>query len=135
MSYFKKIDHIELVVSDLGRAIEIYQKLGPIIRQTTHHGGSVEFLIGDCLFEIHQVGVGGRGEEVPGINHLSFQIEGGLNELENARKKLVDKGIECSEVHLVKATGRYLFNFRDSDGHRLQANTEPDPDKVVEGEV
>jgi hypothetical protein len=47
----------------------------------------------------------------------------------------VSKGIEVSEVHLVKATGRYLINFRDADGYRLQANTEPDPDLVVEGEV
>jgi catechol 2,3-dioxygenase-like lactoylglutathione lyase family enzyme len=135
MSLFKKIDHIELVVSDLERAIDYYEKLGPMIRRTTHHGGSAEFLVGDCVFEIHQVGKGGRVEEVPGIGHISFQVEGGKDELEKAREELVDKGIECTKVSLIKATGRYLFNFRDSEGYRLQANTIPDPKKVVEGEV
>lgn len=132
---FKKIDHIEIVVSDLYRAINFYKKLGSMIRQNTHHGGSVEFLIGNTIFEIHKVGGGGKVDEVPGIDHISFLVEGGKNELEVARKKLLDKGIECTEVSFIKATGRYLFNFRDADGHRLQTNTEPDLDKCVEETV
>jgi catechol 2,3-dioxygenase-like lactoylglutathione lyase family enzyme len=135
MNLFKKIDHIELVVGDLERAKEFYAKLGPMVRHTTHHGGSAEFLVGDTLFEIHQVGAGGRVEENPGLDHISFLVEGDKEELEKVRKTLVSKGIEVTDVHLVKATGRYLINFRDSDGYRLQANTEPDPDLVVEGEV
>ena len=131
----KKLDHIEIVVSDLERAIATYQKLGPMVRRTSHHGGSAEFLIGDVIFEIHQVGLGGRVEEVPGIDHISWLVEGGEQELEAARKEIVDAGIECEKVVLVPATGRYLFNFRDADGYRLQANTVPDPDKVMEGEV
>lgn len=135
MSSFKKIDHIELVTGDFERAKKFYQKLGPMVRETTHHGGSAEFMIGDTLFELHQVGAGGRVEENPGLDHISFLVEGGKEELEKVRQDLVDKGIEVTDVHLVKATGRYLINFRDSDGYRLQANTEPDPDLVVEGEV
>ena len=135
MSLFRKIDHIEIVVSDVYRATNFYKKLGPMTRQTTHHGGSIEFLIVDTLFEIHTVGGGGKVDEVPGIDHISFLIEGGKEELEKARKELLNKGIKCTEITLVKATGRYLFNFRDADGHRLQANTAPDSDKVVEGEV
>jgi len=135
MNLFKKIDHIELVVGDLERAKEFYAKLGPMVRHTTHHGGSAEYMIGDTLFEIHQVGAGGRNEENPGIDHISFLVEGGKEELEKVRKDIASKGIEVTDVRLVKATGRYLINFRDSDGYRLQANTEPDPDLVVEGEV
>jgi catechol 2,3-dioxygenase-like lactoylglutathione lyase family enzyme len=132
---FKKIDHIERVVGDIDKALEFYSKLGPIVRETTHHGRSAEVLIGDTLFELHQVGGGGRTEENPGLDHISFLVEGSKKELEKVRKELIKKGIEVSEVHLVKSTGRYLINFRDSDGYRLQANTEPDPEKVVKGEV
>lgn len=126
---FKKIDHIEIVVSDFDRAINFYKKLGSLIRQTPHHGGSAEFLIGNTIFEIHKVGSEGSVDEVPGINHISFLVEGGTDELDVSRKELLDKGIECTEVSFIKATGRYLFNFRDADGHRLQINTEPDHDK------
>ena len=132
---FKKIDHVELVVGNLDRAMKFYGKLGTLVRQTTHHGGSPEYMIGETLYEMHQVGAGGRSEENPGIDHISFLVEGGKEELEKVRIDLVSKGIECTDVHLVKATGRYLINFRDADGYRLQANTEPDPDLVVEGEV
>ena len=135
MSLFKKIDHIEFVTNDIEKSIKTYKALGPMIRRTTHHGGSAEFLIGDTIFEIHQVGGGGRAEENPGIDHISFLVEGGKAELEKARKEIVDKGIECSEVNLVPATGRYLFNFRNADGYRLQANTVPDPKLVVKGAV
>ena len=135
MNLFKKIDHIELVVGNFESAKKFYEKLGPKVRETTHHGSSAEFLIGDTLFEIHQVGAGGRVEENPGLDHISFLVEGGKEELAKVREDLVSKGIEVSDVHLVKATGRYLINFRDADGYRLQANTEPDPDLVVEGEV
>ncbi len=135
MSLLKKIDHIEVVVGNLESAMEYYAKLGPMVRHTTHHGGSAEFMIGDCLFEIHKVGAGGRNEENPGIDHISWLVEGGKDELETVRKDLVSKGIEVTKVLFVKSTGRYLINFRDSDGRRLQANTEPDPGLVVEGEV
>ena len=135
MSIFKKIDHIEIVVSDLDRAMNFYKKLGPMIRKTTHHGGSVEFLVGNTIFEVHKVGGGGKVDEVPGIDHISFLVEGGKEELEEARKKLLNKGVECTDVSFIKATGRYLINFRDADGHRLQMNTKPDLDKVVEGAV
>ncbi len=48
-------------------------------------------------------------------------VEGDKEELEKVRKTLVSKGIEVTDVHLVKATGRYLINFRNLDGYRLQA--------------
>ena len=77
MNLFKKIDHIELVVGNFESAKKFYEKLGPKVRETTHHGSSAEFLIGDTLFEIHQVGGGGRVEENPGLDHISFLVEGG----------------------------------------------------------
>jgi catechol 2,3-dioxygenase-like lactoylglutathione lyase family enzyme len=134
MSLLKKIDHIEIVSGNLDRAIEFYEKLGPVVRRTGHHGRSVEFLIGGTVFEVHAVGTGGRGEENPGVNHIAFLVEGGLEDLEKARKELVDKGIECTEIDLVKSTGRYTFNLRDADGRRLQVTLHPMPEKVTETE-
>ncbi len=131
MSLFENIDHIQIYVRDLNEAIEYYEKLGPMIRQTTHHGGSAEFMIANTVFEVCQVGWEGRTERNPGIDHISFLVKGGEKDLEQARKEIMGKGIKCTEVSLAKATGRYLFNFKDPAGYRLQANTEPDPSKVV----
>ena len=57
-----------------------------------------------------------------------------INVLPHLVARALQKG-QSARANLVKATGRYLINFRDEDGYRLQANTEPDPDLVVEGEV
>lgn len=122
---FKKVDHIEIVSPDLQRTVDFYKRLGPIVRITPHHDRSVEILIGGTLFEFHEVGAGGNTEENPGLDHISFLVEGGKDELEEVRKKLVEKGIDCSEVGYIKGSGRYLFNFRDDSGRRLQANTSP----------
>lgn len=96
-----------------------------MVRSTTHHVRSVEFLIGDTIFEVHKVGAGNNTEENPGIEHISFLVDGGKEELEKARMELVNKGIECSEVGFIKGSGRDTFNFRDADGRRMQANTSP----------
>jgi catechol 2,3-dioxygenase-like lactoylglutathione lyase family enzyme len=131
-SLFKRIDHIEIVSPDLQRSVDFYKRLGPIVRTTPHHDRSVEILIGSTLFEIHEVGAGGNTEENPGIDHMSFLVEGGKEELDEAREELVKKGIDCSEVVYIKQSGRYLFNFRDDSGRRLQANTSP-PDTEETG--
>ena len=124
-SLFKKIDHIEIVSPDLQRTVDFYKRLGPIVRTTPHHDRSLEILIGGTLFEFHEVGAGGNTEENPGLDHISFLVEGGKEELEEVRKEIVEKGIDCSEVAYIKQSGRYLFNFRDDSGRRLQANTSP----------
>ncbi len=65
--------------------MEYYAKFGPMVRHTTHHGGSAEYMIGDTLFEIHKVSAGGRNEENPGIDPISFLVEGCKDELEAVR--------------------------------------------------
>jgi glyoxylase I family protein len=123
LALFKKIDHIELVTGDFDKLVDFFQKLGPTVRTTSHHGRSVEVLVGGTIFEIHQV----AGDEMPGINHISFLVEGGKDELAKVRTDLVQKGVECTEVKFIKASGRYTINFRDTDGRRIQVNTSPTP--------
>ncbi len=128
---FRRIDHIEIVSADLQRTVDFYERLGPIVRTTPHHDRSVEILIGDTVFEFHQVGAGGHTEENPGLDHISFLVEGGRAELEAARQELLARGVECSDVAYIQQSGRYTFNFRDDSGRRLQANTSPpDTDEV-----
>jgi len=112
-----RIDHIELVVSDLEKFIGLFEKMGfEVILRTPHHGGSAELKLpgeGQPVFELHSV----RGEENPGVNHIAFTCD----DIEKAHQSLVDQGIVFEKgPYLVPASGRTIANFRDPDGRRLQ---------------
>ena len=124
MDLFVDIDHIELVVVDYERSVEFYKKLGTLVRETTHHGKSAEILIGKTVWEIHAVTLE-NSDEVPGVQHISFRVEGGKEELQTTIDKLTEKGVTIrysGRPH--PQSGRYHYNFRDPDGHRLQASLE-----------
>lgn len=129
MSIFKKLDHIDIVVSDIEQAVEYWKKLGPEVRRTSHLGGSVEFSVGDIIIELHEA-----PERKMGTDHISFIVEGGLKEIQAKRQELIDKGCEAKRVAYVAATSKYLFSFTDPDGYRLQACTEVLPDALEEAE-
>ena len=120
---FKKIDHIDLAVPNFDRAVEFYKKLGTLVRTTSHRGKSAEFLIGDTIFEIHQVGLEGTETEITGINHISFLVDGGSEELLEVHEELKEKGIKSKFNDRPElTTGRLHFSFRDGDGNRYQAS-------------
>jgi catechol 2,3-dioxygenase-like lactoylglutathione lyase family enzyme len=124
MGLFVDIDHIELVVSDYERSVEFYKKLGTLVRETTHHGKSAEILIGKTMWEIHAVTLE-NSDEVPGVQHISFRVDGGREDLLETIEELRGKGIKIrysDRYH--PQSGRLHFNFRDPDGHRLQASLE-----------
>lgn len=129
MSVFKKFDHIDIVVKDIDKAVEYWQKLGPEVRRTSHLGGSVEFSVGDITIELHEA-----PDRKLGTDHISFLVEGGLNELKTKRQELIDKGCECKKISYVAATSKYLFSFTDLEGYRLQACTKILPDALEEAE-
>ena len=112
------IDHIELIVRDVKKFVEFYQKLGfELLSWTEHHGGSAEMkLPGDNqpIFEIHTL----TGEENPGINHISFRCEN----IDETYADLVAKGIDTfyRPPHASPSTGRKNVLLRDPDGWRLQ---------------
>lgn len=111
------IDHIELVVRDVKKHVEFYQKLGfKVLTWTEHHGGSAEVQLpgeNQPILEIHAV----ENEENPGINHIAFKCE----DVEETYKDLNSKGIEFYKaVHPSPSTGRKNALLRDPDGYRLQ---------------
>ena len=111
------IDHIEIVVKDVKKHVEFYEKLGfKLLAWTDHHGASAELQLpgpDPIIIEIHEV----LTEENPGINHIAFRCD----DVERTCKELLDKGIEFhKEPHKVSHTGRTNVLLRDPDGWRLQ---------------
>ena len=111
------IDHIELVVRDVKKHVEFYQKMGfKLLTYTDHHGGSAELQLpgeNQPILEIHAV----ENEENPGINHIAFKCQ----DVEETFRDLNAKGIEFYKgVHPSPSTGRKNALLRDPDGWRLQ---------------
>lgn len=120
------IDHIEIIVRDVEKHVEFYQKLGfNLIKRTDHHGGSAELQLpgeNQPIIEIHAL----LTEENPGINHISFRCD----DVDATYEELTAKGIDFYEAPSpVPVTGRRNALFRDPDGWRLQLSdarrTEP----------
>jgi catechol 2,3-dioxygenase-like lactoylglutathione lyase family enzyme len=114
---FEALDHIEVVVRDVERYVEFFRPLGlTVLRRTAHHGVSAELAIpgqGQPILEIHQASM----QEVIGINHLAFRVEN----VTAAAARIQALGIKLEGGPMMaKSTGRFLANFRDPDGLRLQ---------------
>jgi catechol 2,3-dioxygenase-like lactoylglutathione lyase family enzyme len=111
------IDHIEIIVRDVKKHVEFYQKLGfELLTWTDHHGGSAELKLpgeNQPILEIHAL----LTEENPGINHISFKCI----DVDGTYESLAAKGVEFYEgPHPSPSTGRRNALFRDPDGWRLQ---------------
>lgn len=110
------IDHMAFVVEDPERQAEILQKFGyEMVRRTSHHAGSVE------VADPRQPGLilelcTRRPQDAVGFNHAGLCIEGA-----GEAAALKAAGLEfLNEPHLSEETGRYVANFRDSDGIKWQ---------------
>jgi len=125
------IDHIEIVVRDVKKYVEFYEKLGfKLLTWTDHHGVSAELQLpgpNQPIIEIHEV----LAEENPGINHIAFRCD----DVEKTYSELLDKGIDFyKEPHKVRHTGRTNVLLRDPDGWRLQITdqTRREPDREID---
>ncbi len=111
-----QVDHIELIVNDLDGFVRMFEAMGyEETARSTHHGVSVEFQLpgpNQPIFEIHQV----SGEEVVGVNHIAWRVDG----VAAAAGELRSKGVGVDDPNLVEATGRTIINGRDPDGWRIQ---------------
>ncbi len=115
------IDHVEIEASDAGEMVAFMRTLGfEEHRQTEHHGESYELTPAGQerpIFEIHTV----EGEEVPGINHIAFQVD----DIEAATDQLESADVDALVgPYFVEKTGRTITNFRDPDGRRFQLVSE-----------
>ncbi len=126
-----RIDHIEIIVNDVKRHVEFYQKLGfKLLRWTDHHGGSAEVQLpgpNQPIIEMHSV----IDEENIGVNHIALQAD----DIVETAKELKAKGIEFQkDPYRNRHTGRGNARFRDPDGWRMQLcdGERKDPEKGVE---
>lgn len=111
------IDHIEIIVRDVKKHVEFYQKMGfRLLTWTDHHGGSAELQLpgeNQPIIEIHEL----LTEENPGINHIAFKCD----DVDATCEELTAKGIGFYQgPHPSPSTGRRNALFRDPDGWRLQ---------------
>ncbi len=112
-----RIDHIEIIVNDVRRHVEFYQKLGfKLLTWTDHHGGSAEVQLpgpNQPILEFHTV----LDEENIGVNHIAFQAD----DVMETFRELSASGIRFdAEPYRNRHTGRANVRFRDPDGWRLQ---------------
>ena len=126
-----KIDHIEIIVNDVKRHVEFYQKMGfKLLTWTDHHGGSAEVQLPGAnqpIIEFHTV----LDEENIGVNHIAFQAD----DVVKTYGELSAAGIHFdAEPYRNRHTGRANVRFRDPDGWRLQMCDEKrkPPEKGVE---
>jgi glyoxylase I family protein len=120
------VDHIEIEASDAEEMANFLKKLGyEELRTTEHHGQSFELKPTGSdgpIFEIHTV----EGEEVPGINHIAFDVDDIDAVTEELEAQDVDSIVGPYDVD---ATGRTITNFRDPDGRRFQVVSDDDGDE------
>ena len=121
-----KVDHIELVVRNLEESVKFYtKKLGvPVVTQSPHHGRSVELRVGEVVIELHEVGDAGNVDEIPGLNHIAFEVEDedtAFRELETMGIQFEgEPGIYDPSWEEDRLKGRKVANVRDPNGWRIQ---------------
>ena len=111
----RRIHHIELIVLDLERHVEFFKRLGfEEVRRTPHHQVSVEMRLPDqeVIWELHQV----ENEEVPGINHIGFEVQ----DVPAAFEDLLAGGVEIQKTP-------YHYDVPDADGRTWRVADFRDP--------
>ncbi|MGM0432928.1 MAG: VOC family protein [Spirochaetota bacterium] len=128
-----QIDHIEIIVNDVKKHVEFYQKLGfKLLTWTDHHGGSAEVQLpgpNQPIIEMHTV----LDEENIGVNHIAFRADDIFETVEDLKKK----GITFQmDPYRNRHTGRANARLRDPDGWRLQLcdQKRKDPETGVDEE-
>ena len=113
-----RLEHLDLVVSDMSKSVEFYRKLGLYPEGTLDNGGSVYLTNGDedspLTVELHQAK---EGQET-GIDHVSLQVA----DVQTAYNELkflggIDFAFEPKEG---SRSGRTITDFYDPDGVHLQ---------------
>lgn len=113
-----RVDHIDLVVSDLKQSVEFYRKFG-LHPEGTIDGGQTVFLFnGDeespVRLELHQAKPGDR----VGVDHVSF----GVADVADATREVKFLGgVEFAyEAFENQQSGRTISNCHDPDGILMQ---------------
>ncbi len=115
---FLRVDHIDIVVSDLRASMEFYRKFGMSPEGTVDGGETVFMWNGDhegpVRIELHQAKPG----QQTGIDHLSF----GVDDPADAKREIEFLGgVEfLFEPNENQQSGRTITNCYDPDGVQIQ---------------
>ena len=111
-----RIEHIDLVVSDVQRSTKFYQKLGMKVIGTLEKGDTVFLGYGDetsPVIELHQRQ---PGRDL-GLDHLAFYVD----DVEGAYEETSNAGVDFHlKPQYGTESGRTIANFRDPDGIQIQ---------------
>jgi catechol 2,3-dioxygenase len=119
----KALGHVVLRVTDCARAEQFYNGvLGlPICAHFDRDGMKMAFFtLGNhhdfAVMEVSGEG-GAQGPSAVGLDHVAFNIEGGLDELREARAKLLAAGV--SSIPIDHEVSKSLY-FEDPDGNGVE---------------
>lgn len=118
-----KIHHVALIVSDIDRSIQFYEKMGFVILNKTfrkeRNSWKVDLKVRDVQLELFTFPDAPQRPSYPeaqGLRHLAFSVEN----LESFYKELKTKGIQLEEIRVDHLTGKKFFFFADPDDQPLE---------------
>ena len=116
-----RLGHVIIKVRDVKRAEDFYNRLLGIPIQARSSSGKLTFF---TLGQHHDFGVMEVGAEAPtpasdaiGTDHFAFRLEGGMDELREAKAKLDAAGVAVAPIDHVVTKSLY---FSDPDGNALE---------------
>jgi len=112
-----RVDHLDIVVTDINGSVEYYKKFGLVVEGTLDQGKTVFLGNQDqespLVVELHQAEEG----QTPGLDHIAFYVE----DVEAAYHELMTGGVSFSiEPRHATSSGRVIAVTRDPDGLTIQ---------------
>lgn len=131
MSRFTAVDHIDLVVEDVGRLSAFLISLGfHEVRRTDHNGGAIELRFPGAgeqpMLELTPASAAGRDDLPLGLRHLALRCD----DLDDTYGALVSEGYDLTgPPKTIAHTGRRLTNIRAPEIGVLQIVDSPIADR------
>ncbi len=117
----ESLGHVVIRVRDLKRAEEFYHELlGIPVSARAPEWSMVFFTLGQHHdFAISAVGADAAspGDKSVGLDHVAFQVSGGLEGLRSAKAKLEAAGVSVGAIDHTVSQSLY---FRDPDGNGVE---------------
>lgn len=112
----KRLEHLDLIVSDLDRSVEFYKKFGMKVLGRLDNPKTVFLGYGDKtspVVELHQAEPGQK----PGLGHVAFYVD----DVEQAYLEATAKGVRFhTKPQWGSQSGRTVANCKDPDGIEIQ---------------
>ena len=125
----KRIDHIDMAVTDVEESIKVFQKMGfELLFRTMHEGGAAELKLPGAnqpIFELHPVPPHYKYHSAtPGIYHVAFLVDNAQETYDNLKaegfkikdgwdgpKFLADSGRNMVDTAVIGEWGEFFLQF------------------------